>query len=432
MQPRRIREQIGFYQKELTNNLLSFWLPRCEDREHGGYWNCFDNTGRTLVSRDKYLWSQGRFVWLFARLATMQGDVFTQAQRAEFIRLARNGRDFLIRHSLIAPDDWRCVFLTDTVGRPKLAAGTDRLDSSFFADCFVAAGLARYALAAEDDEAYHFAWHLYQSILDRVAAGDYQTQPYPLPEGYRAHSIPMILSNLTAELQGAAERFDPTVVPSLRERLNRLAEEILDHFVDDRSVLHEVIDADNQPVDGLLGQHANPGHALEDLWFLFDSADRIGTVTWRGRLAEIAAAMLEIGWDRDYGGLLHYCDVDGGRPRDLDTVTDDSAPLLRQVRDGWGDKLWWVHSEALYTSLLCYHETGESRFLDWYDRLFDYTFTTFPNPNREIREWVQIRGRDGIPHDQVVALPVKDPYHIIRNIILLLELLQQMEHNEPR
>ena len=106
--------------------------------------------------------------------------------------------------------------------------------------------------------------------------------------------------------------------------------------------------------------------------------------------------------------------------------------MLRQVRDGWSDKLWWVHSEALYTSLLCYHETGEDRFIDWYDRLFEYTFTTFPNPDREIREWVQIRGRDGTPHDQVVALPVKDPYHIIRNIILLLELLQQMEHNEPR
>lgn len=40
-----------------------------------------------------------------------------------------------------------------------------------------------------------------------------------------------------------------------------------------------------------------------------------------------------------------------------------------------------------------------------------------------MREWVQIRTRSGQPEEKVVALPVKDPYHIIRNLILILELL---------
>jgi len=64
--------------------------------------------------------------------------------------------------------------------------------------------------------------------------------------------------------------------------------------------------------------------------------------------------------------------------------------------------------------------------LDWHDKLFDYTFTTFPNPDPDIREWIQIRRRDGAPQDKVVALPVKDPYHITRNLILILELLYRM------
>ena len=25
----------GFYENELTNRILAFWLPRCEDREYG-------------------------------------------------------------------------------------------------------------------------------------------------------------------------------------------------------------------------------------------------------------------------------------------------------------------------------------------------------------------------------------------------------------
>ena len=52
----------GFYENELCRNILPFWLERCEDRENGGYFNCFTNDGKTLVSTDKYTWSEGRFL----------------------------------------------------------------------------------------------------------------------------------------------------------------------------------------------------------------------------------------------------------------------------------------------------------------------------------------------------------------------------------
>ena len=88
----------GFYENELTNRFLSFWIPRCVDRENGGFVNCFDNRGETLVSRDKYVWSQGRFVWIFSKLAGMEAPVFSEKQRAEFLALAKHGADFLMKH----------------------------------------------------------------------------------------------------------------------------------------------------------------------------------------------------------------------------------------------------------------------------------------------------------------------------------------------
>ena len=92
-----------------------------------------------------------------------------------------------------------------------------------------------------------------------------------------------------------------------------------------------------------------------------------------------------------------------------------------------GDKLWWVHAEALYCTLLYYIRTGDSAFLDWHNKVFAYTFTHFPNPDREVREWVQILKRDGTPQEKVVALPVKDPYHITRAFMLIIELLSKAE-----
>ena len=72
-----------------------------------------------------------------------------------------------------------------------------------------------------------------------------------------------------------------------------------------------------------------------------------------------------------------------------------------------------------------YLNTGDPELLSWFERIKDYTFSTFPNPDRSVGEWIQIRTREGDPQDKVVALPVKDPYHIIRNVLLIIELLEK-------
>lgn len=460
----------GFYENELTNRILAFWLPRCEDREYGGYVNCFDNAGEKLQSYDKYTWSQGRFVWVFSRLAVTRIGIFTQKQRKEFLRLAKNGRDFLMRHCLMGPEDWRCVYRMERDGSPRHVEGWEPLDMSIYADCFVVLAMAGYAAAAGDREAYAFGKRLYESILERVKSGKYNTLPYPLSDRYRAHGIPMILSNVTKELHAAAALLEPDsgYCMALRERLEGFTDDILNHFADERDVIHEVIAADNRPVEGLLGQHANPGHTIEDMWFMMEAADLLGREELTPRIAGITARALEIGWDQEFGGILHYSAVTGGPPvraergeaeahtAEVEPVEADRPPVRRgcasaelpgaaaagpelpdgaasamepverQVREGWGDKLWWVHSEALYTTLLCYHRTGETRFLEWHEKVFSYTFRTFPNRDPEVREWKQICKRDGSPQDKVVALPVKDPFHITRNLILILELLETM------
>ena len=39
----------GFYQNELQQNILGFWLPRCEDREYGGFFNGYETRSYTIV-----------------------------------------------------------------------------------------------------------------------------------------------------------------------------------------------------------------------------------------------------------------------------------------------------------------------------------------------------------------------------------------------
>ena len=78
-------------------------------------------------------------------------------------------------------------------------------------------------------------------------------------------------------------------------------------------------------------------------------------------------------------------------------------------------------AEALYTLALLHLETGRADLAAWHDRLAAYTYRVFPaGPGGE---WVQIRDRAGAPLDKTVALPVKDPFHIARALLLTIERL---------
>jgi N-acylglucosamine 2-epimerase len=191
--------------------------------------------------------------------------------------------------------------------------------------------------------------------------------------------------------------------------------------------MHEVINRDNTMFPQILGQHMNPGHTIEDVWFLLDAADICDKPEWKDKIYKIAVQALEKGWDDTCGGLLHFCGLTGGEPvGDVTGVEEET--MLKQL-SGWADKLWWIHSEALYSTLRCYFESKEDTFLDWHENVFEYTYRTFPNEDPNIREWIQIRTRDGSPQEKVVALPVKDPFHISRNLILILELLWEQRES---
>ena len=292
---------------------------------------------------------------------------------------------------------------------------------SVHADCFVVIGLAKYAEVAGDEAAYAFADRLYRSICERIERGDFNTLPYPLSPEYRAHGIPMILSNVTHELHAAAKVLHPEACAALLRRLDGFTQDILTHFVDENNVIHEVITRENTFFPDILGQHANPGHTIEDMWFMVDAADLLHKREVETKACDIALKAFEIGWDQQMGGLLHFSGIYGGKPEgNLGQTAEE--PMCRQL-SGWDDKLWWIHAEALYTSLLCYSRTGDERFLQWHERVFGYTFETFPNRDPEIREWMQIRMRDGRPQEKVVALPVKDPFHITRDLYLILSRL---------
>jgi N-acylglucosamine 2-epimerase len=404
----------------LEKSIVPFWW-RAIDEERGGVFNCWNNAGTRLESRDKFTWSQGRFAWLWSRLAETMRKGLLPGEAARFLVHAEKTVEFLRAHAFLA--DGRCAFLLSEDGQVKEAVPGRGLAPSIYADCFVAMGFAEFARVSGERAALDDAWRVFESIAGRIEAGGFPTWPEPVPAGYSSHAIRMIFLNVSLGLHRASEDLGDTRAELAWSRSVATAARIFAEFVQPGGRIAEL-----RPLPGgggseetLLSRHMNPGHTLEGLWLLLKVAVYEKREDWLARAAEAVRFAFERGWDGAHGGLLHFVDGARGAPAG---VAGDSI-YERGVRATWDTKLWWVHSEALTASLTSYRLAGDDTARAWFERTWEYALRVFPNPDVTVGEWIQIRNRRGEPLDRIVALPVKDPYHIARNLLQILEMLSE-------
>jgi N-acylglucosamine 2-epimerase len=391
----RFADLLAIYRAELLERTAPFWLKYAIDWNKGGIITCISDQGQVLSS-DKYMWSQLRAIWTFS---TLYNKV---EARQEWLDAARHIFDFAKRHGRDGEGRW--VFAVDENGQVLQGA------TSIYADGFAIYGLTELARACGDEEARALALETYENVQRRLAhPGSYETAPYPIPEGVKAHGVSMIFSLVFHEL-GLLLQDETILAAGLQQ-----AEEVMTSFLQaDSGLVREYVTLDNDLFDSAQGRAIVPGHAIESMWFMIHIYKYWGN---QQRIDEAVAAIkrhMEYGWDEDYGGILLSRDAAGGDPW---------WPFAES-------KLWWPHTEALYALLLAYEESGEEWALEWFGRAHDYAFSHYPVP--VYGEWTQKLDRFGEKFTQTVALPVKDPFHLPRSLIYCTECLERLTAAEQQ
>lgn len=403
---------LEFYKSQIEDNFIPYW-EKFEDSDNGGVLNCINNYGDKKISDNKFIWSQGRYLFILGKIYELKKNNLLEKIDSKCIRSHMDKTyNFIIKHGIY---DDKCCYLVDCKGNKLIDEKTGRYDASIFADCFAVIGMAQYANVIESAEAAKKAKCLYDSVVNRIKKNDYLTEPYPIPDGYKVHSIPMILINTTFEIIRMLEKLGFNYDEEIQFGLSQI-DIIMTIFYDD-GLIREHVSTNENYKTRLLDRHINPGHTLEDLWFIIEFLREYGDLEpYLEKLIYIAKRTFNLGWDKEYGGLLRFVDKEGGAPKGEFNGSDYENLIL----DTFDMKLWWPHSEILYLFLLLYELSGDEEMMSYYEKSSAYVFDTFPN--KEIGEWIQIRKRDGSPQDKLVALPVKDPFHILRNYIKIVEL----------
>ena len=392
--PAECRALRDFYRRLLTEDLLPWWLRYAIDREAGGLMTCLHDDGR-IASFDKYVWSQVRAVWTFAAACNRVTDA------REWRNAARGIFEFALAHGQRPDGRWN--FLLDRAG--ALREGPESIQTDAFAIC----ALVEFARLTGDERAIRAARATYDAVRrDLARPGSYRTKPYPIPPGTKAQRVSMQFSLAFFELGKLLK--DPGILAAGLE----LTDDVLDHFRrPDLRAAVEYLALDNSLLPPPIGAYSSPGHGIETAWFQVENLrgrrepDRIA------KAAEIMRWSFERGWDAPHGGLLYSVALDGG------------APYLPNA----DAKIWWPHCEALCGALLAWEACRERWCLDWYVQTHNWAFAHFPD--REHGEWTQRLDRTGAHRlDTVVALPVKDPFHLPRAVIYAIEVLDRLANSE--
>jgi len=356
--PDGCRQLLACYRNGLLEDTTRFWFPRTVDSEYGGFLHCVDRDG-AIVDTDKSVWAQGRMTWMLLTLYN------TIERRPEWLTWAGAGLRFL--DCCCFDVDGRMFFHVTRDGRPI------RKRRYAYSESFAAIAHAAYARATGDERSARRARELFD-LFTR-----WNFTPGLMPPKF-AGTRPMIgMSPRMITIVAAQElRSNLGEDPLFTAWIDRCIEEIGRLFVKpELRVVMEAVAADGQIVDHFDGRTLNPGHAVEGAWFIM----REGQHRRDAGLVRLGCDMLDWmwdrGWDREFGGLLYFCDVYG-----------------KPVQEYWHDmKFWWPPDEAIIATLLAYRLTGDAKYARWHQLVHDWAHQHFADP--EFGEWFGYLHRDG-------------------------------------
>ncbi|HNQ37915.1 MAG TPA: AGE family epimerase/isomerase, partial [Prolixibacteraceae bacterium] len=128
---------IHQYKSALLDDVVPFWENNSKDERYGGYFTCLDRQGR-VYDTDKFIWLQGREVWMFSSL-------YNRVEKKEaWLEMALHGARFLQKYGHDGELNW--YFSLTREGKPLVEP------YNIFSDCFATMAFGQLFRATGDEQ----------------------------------------------------------------------------------------------------------------------------------------------------------------------------------------------------------------------------------------------------------------------------------------
>ncbi len=384
-----IEKYISIYKDGLLQNIIPFWLRHSIDKDHGGFMFAMDQDG-TIVDTDKGVWQHGRFTWM---LATLYNEV---EKKEEWLDQAINGANFLANHCIDV--DRRMFFVVTKEGKPI------RKRRYVFSETFASIAFAALYKATGESKYEKLAREMFEVFLSHATTPGMIAPKFSEHRQMKGMGHPMIGIVTAQELRRNLND------PSFTKLIDRWIDEIRNDFMNEEyKAVMETVGPNGEFIDHFDGRTLNPGHAIEGAWFILQEAKYRNNDP---ELIKMGTTMLdwmwEIGWDKEYGGIIYFRDV-----------------LGLPVQEYWHDmKFWWPQNEAILATLMAYEMTGNDKYARWHKMIHEWAFKHFPDEKHG--EWFGYLHRDGRISSTLKGNIWKGPFHIPRMYFMAWKTLERI------
>ena len=392
-----LQEHRDELKSRLYDEYLPFWDNGGYDKRYGGFF-CNLNKNGVPVDDEKFIWYQGRAIWVYSFLYN------NFYRNSKYLEIAKHTRDFMVKHMLIGNGQWAEIVHRNG----KIIKGVE-LDSDVYGWLFAANGLAEYYKISGKEEDL-------QMVKESVwaAAKAYDSPQYRKgtdDEGLRSQGHSMVFIRLLTQL---LSHQNDTELEKLRDFH---LEKLMTGFYNPKyRISNEVLLHNYSRIKGKEGVMFL-GHSLESQWMVMHAALQKTDQKLFDSAKNNFRRYIEMGWDYNFDGWGsedYY--VFGGQ--DHIQGTDFST------------KTMWAHTEILIGCMMVMEHTGECWAKDWYERTWEYVKKTFC---RGIGAWEQAVNRYGEPksREKWGIHPMRrgnyhQPRFLMMNILSLDRMIKKM------
>ena len=379
------------YKDELLNNIIPFWLLHSQDNKFGRYFTCLNRQGN-VFDTDKFVWLQARQVWMFSMLYN------NVEKRKEWLECAIQGGEFLKKFGHDSNLNW--YFSLTREGKPIIKP------YNIFSYTFATMAFGQLSKATGNKEYADIAKKTFDIILEKRSnpKGKWN-KAFPGTRNLKSFSLPMILCNLSLEIEHLLDN------EFMETTIKECIHEVMDIFLRPElgGLIVENVNEDGSLSDSFEGRLMNPGHAIEAMWFIMDLGKRTNRPKLIIKAMETTLKTLEYSWDKEHEGIFYFMDRKGFPPQQLE----------------WDQKLWWVHMETLISLLKGYQMTGSQECLDWFEKVHEYTWKHFKDP--QYPEWWGYLNRKGEVLLDLKGGKWKGCFHVPRGLYQCWKIMESID-----
>jgi len=365
-----------------TESILAFYEPVVRD-PNGGFFQNFRDDGSVYDPVNRHLVSSTRFVFNYA-------EAYRRGYGAHYADWARMGLKYLETHHRV-----------DATGHFGWMHG-EQLDNTAMAygQAFVILAYSHAHLAGLTDATAAIA--AVHQLLDEQfyepdhrAYADERSADLQTLDPYRGQNANMHLCEAYIAAYRATQ--DPIYFDRADSLARRFAGELAGVA---GGLIWEHYDADwnpdwqyniDKPDDLFKPWGFQPGHQSEWAKLLLQ-LNALKPDSWYVERAKaLFDAAVEKGWDSEFGGLVY-----GFAP------TGEFADA---------QKYFWVQAESLAAAYRLHKVTGEEQYLDWYNRIWQYSWDNLVD--HKYGAWFRVVARDGSKLSDEKSPMGKVDYHTL-------------------